>query len=235
MKRRARYICMLVGRLRWGSVAPVPRPAKRTHCRDVFSGIATVLSSSTRMDSVTLSRRRTPAMTRSTPSPSPVQLLLVPFHRRIHQLRELHRTGRGEQLINAKKRAPHAPTDQTHDYVQAARDDQADDALQRVLDTAERHRSGPRLLKEENGALPGGGQFLQAAETVLRRTDQPLTARQITAEALRTGIFTTPGRIPADTMAARLYVDVKRNSASKFVQDVRLCTVASARGGAYAL
>jgi len=47
--------------------------------------------------------------------------------------------------------------------------------------------------------------FLEAAETVLRAANRPLTAREITDIALERGLLRTSGKTPEATMSARLY------------------------------
>lgn len=47
--------------------------------------------------------------------------------------------------------------------------------------------------------------YREAAEIVLRRSRQPLTAREITEIALAEGLLKTRGKTPAQTMSARLY------------------------------
>ena len=51
--------------------------------------------------------------------------------------------------------------------------------------------------------------FLAAAVVILRRNGQPLTAAQITEQAIASGLITTRGKTPRDTMAAQLYVNLK--------------------------
>lgn len=60
--------------------------------------------------------------------------------------------------------------------------------------------------------------YLDAAEGVLAAAQAPLTAQQITAEALRRGLLQPAGKTPAATMAARLYVEVRDNPASRIVR-----------------
>lgn len=50
--------------------------------------------------------------------------------------------------------------------------------------------------------------FLAAALQVMSTT-HPMTAREITAEALRRGLLTTNGRTPEATLAAALYLEAK--------------------------
>jgi len=47
--------------------------------------------------------------------------------------------------------------------------------------------------------------FLQAAEAVLRSSKRPLTATEITAEALKQGLLQTKGKTPLASMNAALY------------------------------
>jgi hypothetical protein len=53
--------------------------------------------------------------------------------------------------------------------------------------------------------------FLTAAIEILSSTERPLTAREITAEALKRGLLLTAGKTPEATMSARLYVALARD------------------------
>lgn len=48
--------------------------------------------------------------------------------------------------------------------------------------------------------------YLRAAETVLAAAREPMTVQAITAEAIRRRLLQPPGKTPAATMSARLYV-----------------------------
>jgi hypothetical protein len=51
--------------------------------------------------------------------------------------------------------------------------------------------------------------YIEAAVQVLQTADQPLTAAQITEEAIRRGLLASHGKTPAQSMAATLYVYMK--------------------------
>ena len=55
------------------------------------------------------------------------------------------------------------------------------------------------------------GDFLRSAYDVLKKKGHPLTAREITAVAIESGILTTEGQTPSQTMKAKLSVDILRN------------------------
>ena len=61
----------------------------------------------------------------------------------------------------------------------------------------------------------GKGSFKEAAFKVLSETDEPLSAEDITEIALSEGLLMTDGKTPAATMAAQLYMDIKKKQ-SKF-------------------
>ena len=46
--------------------------------------------------------------------------------------------------------------------------------------------------------------FLDAADQVLKKSKTPMTARQITEEAVRLGMIDSQGKTPANTMGAKL-------------------------------
>ncbi len=54
--------------------------------------------------------------------------------------------------------------------------------------------------------------YYDAALQVLRSAQRPLTIREITDQALRTGLITPVGKTPEATMAAELYVRVRNDS-----------------------
>ena len=58
--------------------------------------------------------------------------------------------------------------------------------------------------------------FKEAARIVLKSAEDPKTAKEITTIALEQGLIETDGRTPEATMAAQLYVDIKRNPQSIF-------------------
>ena len=61
--------------------------------------------------------------------------------------------------------------------------------------------------------------FLNAAYLVLKDSDRPMSAEDITRKALDQGFLKTRGATPAATMSASLYVDIKtKGEASKFIQ-----------------
>lgn len=53
--------------------------------------------------------------------------------------------------------------------------------------------------------------YLSAAVQVLRDAAKPLTAAEITDEALRRGLISPAGKTPRSTMSAQLYVAVRDN------------------------
>lgn len=55
------------------------------------------------------------------------------------------------------------------------------------------------------------GIFLQSAYQVLRKQGQPLTAQEITDAAIGDGLLSTEGKTPAQTMKAKLSVDILRH------------------------
>jgi len=58
--------------------------------------------------------------------------------------------------------------------------------------------------------------FKTAAEKVLRASAEPLSAKEITERAMEGGWLDTQGATPEATMAAQLYVDLKKNSKTPF-------------------
>src|SRR5262245_26733314 len=61
--------------------------------------------------------------------------------------------------------------------------------------------------------------YLDVAASVLADAQEPLSAEEITAQALARGILQTSGRTPSATMAARLYEDINRfGNQSRFVK-----------------
>lgn len=72
-------------------------------------------------------------------------------------------------------------------------------------------RARPRV-----GAPTGG--YLEAAVAVLEASDRPLTAGEITAEAVRRGLVRPAGKTPEATMTARLYVHVRDDPAPRVVR-----------------
>ncbi|MEN4011380.1 MAG: winged helix-turn-helix domain-containing protein [Bellilinea sp.] len=61
--------------------------------------------------------------------------------------------------------------------------------------------------------------FLDAAYQILIATDRPMSAEEITRQALDRGLLETKGETPAATMSARLYMDIKeKGAASRFIQ-----------------
>jgi len=55
------------------------------------------------------------------------------------------------------------------------------------------------------------GVFLQSAYEILKQTGQPLTAQEITNEAINRGLLSTEGKTPSQTMKAKLSVEILRN------------------------
>jgi restriction endonuclease Mrr len=58
--------------------------------------------------------------------------------------------------------------------------------------------------------------FKQAAVQILESVNEPLTAKEITEHAMQKGLLSTEGATPEATMAAQLYVDIRRNNKTKF-------------------
>ena len=58
--------------------------------------------------------------------------------------------------------------------------------------------------------------FKEAAITILKDADEPLSAKAITEIALKEDLIETAGATPEATMAAQLYTDINNNPASKF-------------------
>jgi hypothetical protein len=52
--------------------------------------------------------------------------------------------------------------------------------------------------------------FLQAAVAILRESSQPMTAQELAAAALSRGLMSTRGKTPEASIAAGLYLQVKR-------------------------
>jgi DNA-directed RNA polymerase delta subunit len=68
------------------------------------------------------------------------------------------------------------------------------------------------------GANLRPGTFRYAAYHVLKSANRPLKGGQITEIAARQGLLKTAGKTPEATMAAQLYVDVKKGESCPFVQ-----------------
>lgn len=61
--------------------------------------------------------------------------------------------------------------------------------------------------------------FLDAAFHVLKDTNGPMSAGEITQQAIDRGLLVTKGATPAATMSASLYMDIKEKGAtSRFIQ-----------------
>jgi HJR/Mrr/RecB family endonuclease len=60
--------------------------------------------------------------------------------------------------------------------------------------------------------------FKQAALQILEKSEEPLTAKEITDIALQEGLVETDGKTPEATMGAQLYVDIIKNKESPFLQ-----------------
>lgn len=58
--------------------------------------------------------------------------------------------------------------------------------------------------------------FKKAAEKILEKANEPMTAKEITEIALEEDIIETYGATPAATLAAQLYSDINRNPSTKF-------------------
>ena len=62
--------------------------------------------------------------------------------------------------------------------------------------------------------------LLEAIDEVLRKAEEPLHAKEITKQVLARGLWSTSGRTPEATVAARLYTDInvkKKGYASTFI------------------
>jgi hypothetical protein len=57
-----------------------------------------------------------------------------------------------------------------------------------------------------------GTTYYEAAIQVLRSARHPLTAREIAARAIETGLITPTGKTPAATMSATLYVHAQKDA-----------------------
>lgn len=61
--------------------------------------------------------------------------------------------------------------------------------------------------------------FLDAAYQILKDSNRPMSAEEITQQALDRGLLVTRGKTPAATMSASLYMDIKeKGGASRFIQ-----------------
>ncbi|MBA2450192.1 MAG: winged helix-turn-helix domain-containing protein [Chloroflexi bacterium] len=60
--------------------------------------------------------------------------------------------------------------------------------------------------------------YLDAAVAVLEAIGRPLTAREITDEALRRGLIRPAGKTPEATMTARLYVHARDDPTPRVVR-----------------
>lgn len=60
--------------------------------------------------------------------------------------------------------------------------------------------------------------FKEAAYDILKRTDDPLTPKEITDIAVQEGLIDTEGETPEATMGAQLYVDINTNKDTPFIK-----------------
>jgi len=60
--------------------------------------------------------------------------------------------------------------------------------------------------------------YSEAAVKVLANTGNPMTAEEITRDAIQCGLISPPGKTPDATMAAILYVSVRDDVESPFVR-----------------
>lgn len=58
--------------------------------------------------------------------------------------------------------------------------------------------------------------FKEAARIILQKAERPLSALEITSAAFEKGLLETEGQTPEATMAAQIYVDIKRNRKTSF-------------------
>ena len=75
-----------------------------------------------------------------------------------------------------------------------------------------------------------GTSFLGAALRVLENCQRPMTAREITAEALRRGWLTSAGKTPEATMGAQLYLQVRDHPDGRLVRVAQPGKGRAARG-----
>lgn len=58
--------------------------------------------------------------------------------------------------------------------------------------------------------------FKAAAVKLLEQSDEPMTAKELAEQAIADGLISPDGKTPDATMAAQLYVDIKRNAKTPF-------------------
>ena len=58
--------------------------------------------------------------------------------------------------------------------------------------------------------------FKAAAKELLKRAGEPMTAKELTAQAIDEGLIAPEGKTPEATMAAQLYVDINKNPKTVF-------------------
>jgi len=58
--------------------------------------------------------------------------------------------------------------------------------------------------------------FKSAAKELLKRAGEPMTAKELTAQAIEQGMLAPEGKTPEATMAAQLYVDINKNPKTPF-------------------
>lgn len=58
--------------------------------------------------------------------------------------------------------------------------------------------------------------FKEAARELLKRAGEPMTAKELTAQAIEDGLIAPEGKTPEATMAAQIYVDINKNPKSPF-------------------
>lgn len=58
--------------------------------------------------------------------------------------------------------------------------------------------------------------YKAAAIELLRRSGEPMTAKELTAQAIEEGLIAPEGKTPEATMAAQLYVDINKNPKTPF-------------------
>jgi hypothetical protein len=72
--------------------------------------------------------------------------------------------------------------------------------------------------------------FLAAAEAVLKSARRPLTTHEITALALERSLLATTGKTPEATMAATLYIAVRKNPRGRIQREYQPGPTRAARG-----
>jgi hypothetical protein len=72
--------------------------------------------------------------------------------------------------------------------------------------------------------------YMDAAVSVLESSKRPMTAREIVAEAVRSGLLQPAGKTPEATMSAALYTSVNKDPQTRVVRLHEPGTKRTARG-----